>query len=82
MLARCGNPHELVSLAANWSDFPLSFVQRHICLFSFSSTEQGADGGVCIFLSLQDLAGELDPYYYNINTAVPRLTLESNQLQN
>ncbi len=37
MLTRCGvgNPHELVSLAANWYDFPLSFVRRHICLSSF-----------------------------------------------
>lgn len=86
MLTRCGvgNPHELVSLAANWNDFPLSFVERHICLSSFfSSTEQGADGGGgCIFLSLRDLAGELGLYYGNINTAVPRLTLESDRVQN
>ncbi len=85
MLTRCGvgNPHELVSLAANWYDFPLSFVRRHIVFLLFSFTEQGADGGGgCIFLSLQDLAGELGLYYCNINTAVPRLTLESDRVQN
>lgn len=84
-----GYPHKLVSLAANWQDFPPSFVLHKVCLFLGMEAEEEEEGRWGqqeseLHISSAPCFAErmLSPYYSNINTSVLRLTLKSNWVQN